>query len=197
MTAFPLTASCGGPRQKPLRLLTCALLIPASHLCLTGHDGGTREGGGVQGTEEGFSDDLLESAYNKGDLGQAAYQHRDPERLSVGFSRWYRTRERARCDSKGNIVIFASALMGIYRCNKCLLLLMDFLMEWSLKWRGIRLWELCQICSAFPNCVLPQKRWYLRAPFKCPRLPNSAGHSENTYLSLTIQPPRWDLYSRD
>lgn len=78
---------------------------------------------------EGFSDDLLESAFNKGDLGQAAYQHRDPERLSVGFSRWYRTRERDCCDSKGNIAIFASALMGIDRCNKCLLLLMDFLME--------------------------------------------------------------------
>lgn len=49
LTAFPVTASSRRPPQKPLRLLTCALLIPASRLCSTRHDG--EEGMVVGGTE--------------------------------------------------------------------------------------------------------------------------------------------------
>lgn len=40
----------------------------------------------VGGGKEGFYDDLLESAFNKGDLGQAASQHRDREGLSGRFT---------------------------------------------------------------------------------------------------------------
>lgn len=45
LTAFPVTASSRRPPQKPLRLLTCALLIPASRLCSTRHDGEEGAGG--------------------------------------------------------------------------------------------------------------------------------------------------------
>lgn len=68
---------------------------------------------------EGLYDDLLESAFHKGDLGQAAYRHRGPERLSVSFIWWNRTSERATWGFKIDIDIFDSALTRIDGCNKC------------------------------------------------------------------------------
>lgn len=52
LTAFPLTASSRRPPRKPLRLLTCALLIPASLLCslnMTGMKGWSQRGKRMEG----------------------------------------------------------------------------------------------------------------------------------------------------